>query len=415
MKRKFLVLFLPLLISCTHYKVRNELLVELKNNISLERRDDLITISRDTLVKYMGKISDDEFLLVGWQLTTLPAQFDDLDNDGKWDELAFLIDFMPMENTTVLIRRTKEKNLMNFMKRTNIRFAWIIRSGVEYQEADSAYRLKGFMVDSTKKYPQFEGPGWENNLVAFRNYFDERNSIDIFGKVTNDMILDIVGINDSYHEPQFWGMDILKVGNSLGAGAIGIFYKDSLYRVSAIEGASFKIIAEGPVRSILDFDFKELNLNGLKLGLKHRISIVPSEFGYRSDVTFYHPADSLLLVTGIVNLHSKQLYVDSTDNVQIFYTHDKQSMEGEYLGLGIIADRNEYQEWFETPREGEGIIDTYAVKLKPDQNHTASYRFYAGWEVTQPNFKDKKVFEDYLKYEAKRTQNPIIVIPHPKR
>ncbi|MBK7700210.1 MAG: DUF4861 family protein [Saprospiraceae bacterium] len=45
------------------------------------------------------------------------------------------------------------------------------------------------------------------------------------------MVLNSVGIHENYHEMQDWGMDILKVGNSLGAGAIGLIIGDSLFRI----------------------------------------------------------------------------------------------------------------------------------------------------------------------------------------
>ena len=67
-------------------------------------------------------------------------------------------------------------------------------------------------------YIRYEGPGWESNKIAYRLYLDWRNAIDIFGKVTETMVLSQVGQDgfDSYHEPQPWGSDILKVGKAKG-------------------------------------------------------------------------------------------------------------------------------------------------------------------------------------------------------
>lgn len=69
----------------------------------------------------------------------------------------------------------------------------------------------------------YEGPGWESDKVGFRVYLDGRNALDIFGKTTSDMVLANVGRGDDYHAMADWGMDILKVGNSLGAGGFGVF------------------------------------------------------------------------------------------------------------------------------------------------------------------------------------------------
>ena len=68
----------------------------------------------------------------------------------------------------------------------------------------------------------YEGPGWESQMVGYRLYLDGRNAIDVFGKKTTDMILKQVGRGDDYHQIQPWGMDILKVGASLGSGGFGV-------------------------------------------------------------------------------------------------------------------------------------------------------------------------------------------------
>lgn len=411
MIKTFLYILLPLLVSCNSYKKKKEIFISLVNPISIDRNSELITIPRDTLAKYMGKMNNNELLLVSWQLFTLPSQLDDLNKDGSWDELAFTCDFMPLDKLVIKIERIVDKQLCNFQRKTNIRFARFIPDKGKYEEADSAFRLKVSMIDSTNQYLQFEGPGWENDMIAFRNYFDERNGIDIFGKVTTRMVLDNVGINEDYHVPQNWGMDILKVGNSLGAGAIGVVYKDSLYRVSAVEKASFKIITEGPVRSILDFDFKELKINGLSCGLKHRISIIAGEFGYRSSISFYNCNDKIDIVSGIVNLHNTALNIDSVKHSRFFYTHSKQSINEEYLGMAILVNNNDYLKSYKTPDTGSGIVNTYVVQMRLSNNET-SFRFLAGWEMTNTFFCDKNLFSKFLTIEAEKFSNPIIVSMH---
>ena len=240
------------------------------------------------------------------------------------------------------------------------------------------------------------------------NYFDERNGIDIFGKTTTRMVLDSVGINQEYHHLQPWGMDILKVGNSLGAGSLGVFYKDSLYRISAIEGATYRLVTEGPVRSILDLDFTSINAGGVCFGLKHRISIVAGEYGYRSDVYINHPSDSCMLVTGLVNMHCKDLYTSSQDSMAIFYTHDRQSENKDMLGLGLILKKKEFANWFRTTDKGDGIINTFAMKMFVKPTQPVSFRFITGWDLSDAGFATKEYFEKYLKKEAIKFESPIL-------
>lgn len=69
----------------------------------------------------------------------------------------------------------------------------------------------------------FEGPGWESDKVAYRLYLDDRNVPDVFGKKLPAPVLDKIGMGkDDYHAPAAWGMDILQVNDTLGAGGIGV-------------------------------------------------------------------------------------------------------------------------------------------------------------------------------------------------
>jgi len=91
------------------------------------------------------------------QTIELPSQVDDLDADGKGDELAFQIDLSPHQTRVVTI---------------------------SYGTADRIWRLRRDYAPRTNAFfsRKIEGLGWESDRVAFRIYFDPRNAIDIYGK-----------------------------------------------------------------------------------------------------------------------------------------------------------------------------------------------------------------------------------------
>ncbi|MEO0581608.1 MAG: DUF4861 family protein [Bacteroidota bacterium] len=148
----------------------------------------------------------------------LPHQYDDTDGDGKADELFFLLDFNTQESQTITFKPESGREV--FEMRTHLQLGEKTANGIISKK--SAPRLNTYNNKETQAKYQFEGIGWENDKVAFRNYLDLRNGMDIFGKTTSNMILDSVGRKGdaSYHELQEWGMDILKVGSSLGAGSL---------------------------------------------------------------------------------------------------------------------------------------------------------------------------------------------------
>ena len=98
----------------------------------------------------------------------------------------------------------------------------------------------------------YEGPGWESQMVGYRLYLDGRNAIDVFGKKTADMILKQVGRGDDYHQMQPWGMDILKVGSSLGSGGFGVHENGEAVQIGPAAQFSAQILKNGPQMSIVE-------------------------------------------------------------------------------------------------------------------------------------------------------------------
>ena len=91
---------------------------------------------------------------------------------------------------------------------------------------------------------RYEGPGWESDKVGYRFYLDQRNATDVFGKKIPDMVLQNVGLDgfDSYHNLQPWGMDVMKVGKSLGVGSIGSVVNGGAVRVEKTDSVNCRIV-----------------------------------------------------------------------------------------------------------------------------------------------------------------------------
>ncbi|MFC2091095.1 DUF4861 family protein [Bacteroidota bacterium] len=218
MKKLSYLLLAGILASCNTAPKNSLILV---NPSELYREDAGIVITPDALA---SMAQEDANLLPAVKDLTgnyIPSQADDLDGDGKWDELFVLTDVGGLIEKEIQIVFLEAADYPKFDVRTNIRFA---KKDENYKEMTHAVREKHATNTITQEVWQMEGIAWENDKVGFRNYFDRRNGMDIFGKVTGKMVLDEVGYknNPSYHEfNSKWGVDVLKVGNSLGAGSIG--------------------------------------------------------------------------------------------------------------------------------------------------------------------------------------------------
>ncbi len=329
-------------------------------------------------------------------------QLDDLNGDGQIDEMLILDDFKANETKQYLL--SPVSNAAHFKPRTNIHFAY---KDTPEKEMSKGIRLKAGDAKKSTVF-QMEGPAWENDKVAFRNYFDARNGIDIFGKQTKKLVLDKVGIEgQNYHELSDWGMDILKVGASLGAGAIALMKGDSIYRIDSGQPATFELVKEGPLRSIFDLKFKDFTIDNHPYQITHRITIEAGKNYYQSDVTVHGLSGDETLVTGIVNLHSDSLTTFSAGNMKVLLTHDRQSENKDILGMALLIPAAEFMGIAKAPEKGDGIVSTYMARLRLKNDKPVRFYFFSGWERQHKDFKNMESFKKSVRDAAENLQHAI--------
>src|SRR3989440_1776221 len=208
------------------------------------------------------------------QTTELPSQADDLDGDGKYDEIAFQIDLKPGQTRVV---------------------------SVAYGDAATMQRLRGdYPARTHARFAQkFEGMGWESETTAWRIYFDSRNAIDLYGKRRPGLYLELFGTPEyDYHEESPFGRDIYKIGDAIGIGSVGAIVDGQLVKVSDVAERGWRVVADGPVRSVVELTYKGWKVGGRAVDLTSRITQWAGERGFEHSVTAKN-AEGLTIVTGL--------------------------------------------------------------------------------------------------------------------
>lgn len=97
--------------------------IEVTNITAFQQLDEQITIKRKELEASVGKISDSVIPLIrDSQLTSIPSQVDDLDQDHKWDELVFVYHMMPRQRAIFTIAFVDKANAPVFKSCTSMDF-----------------------------------------------------------------------------------------------------------------------------------------------------------------------------------------------------------------------------------------------------------------------------------------------------
>jgi hypothetical protein len=193
--------------------------------------------------------------------TEIPSQADDLDGDGKYDELVFQIALGPHQTRQVTIA---------------------------YGDQASILRLRGQYPTRTamKFATRYEGLGWESEETAWRIYFDKRNAIDLYGKRRPGLYLDLFAAPEYiYHLETPMGRDIFKVDPTLGIGSVAALVDGKAMPVADVAERSWRVLASGPVRSVGELEYKGWKIAGRSVDLISRFTQWAGEHGFEHRIT----------------------------------------------------------------------------------------------------------------------------------
>ncbi|HEY1495101.1 MAG TPA: DUF4861 family protein [Candidatus Solibacter sp.] len=199
------------------------------------------------------------------QTAELPSQADDLDGDGKYDELVFQIDLAASQTRIVTIAWGDQASILRLR---------------------SQYPPRTAMKFATR----YEGLGWESEDIAWRIYFDKRNAIDIYGKRRPGLYLDLFAAPEFvYHLEGPMGRDIFKVDPTLGAGSVAAMVDGKPSAVADVAERKWRVLASGPVRSIGEYEYKGWKIGGKTTDMVSRFTQWAGEHGFRHRVTVSNP------------------------------------------------------------------------------------------------------------------------------
>ena len=332
---------------------------------------------------------------------TLPSQLIDRDGDGQKDSLFLAPDFSAGASQELLILRGEPATSVQLTQAEISE-----KTGGQWQ--DKQYIGGTFQnVTSLTPPPQYtdhsefiryEGPGIESDKVGYRIYLDWRNGFDIFGNKTGKPVLHQVGLDGykSYHEPQEWGMDVLKVGKSLGAGGFGYWNGEAVELVSKLSGHTATIIENGPLYSALTIDYKDWQVAGKTLNIKAHLSMTAGSRLLQNRLTFSQPLDNLAI--GLVKLPDTEVITGTLESsghtFTYLATYGKQSIDGANLGMALLFKRGKLEKLTSDANSHVAVMNVSGQHLE--------YYLLGAWQHELNGIQNQQQFIEYLQQEAEK-------------
>jgi hypothetical protein len=381
------------------------------NPIAVGRIDEPVAVSVGDIRTKAPRFNPGAFLVLAGG-KELASQTEDTDGDGASDRIRFTADFGPKQEQRFVIRYAAEgvktrpypsrtqaelscKSGGRFLKRKYIGGAFRnVRSlRVPPEHTDHSFFIR------------YEGPGWESDRAAYRFYLDWRNAVDFFGKKTTDMVLQNVGQDgfESYHSMCVWGMDVLKVGESLGIGTIAMWLDGQAERVSKTDSVFCEIASNGPVESRIRTHYSGWRAGSSKYDLVSDLSISAGTRMTRHDVRI--SPDPPNLCTGVVKMDSATLLAPpgKTRGWTYLATWGRQSLNNDSLGLAVLFRAEDL-----TDRTEDKF--SHVAVLKPEHG-VLTYYLLAAWEKEPGGIRSRQAFVHSLDEAVSRLDAPVEVRP----
>jgi Domain of unknown function (DUF4861) len=390
-------------------RFNKEIIAEVNNQSNIERIDEFVSISVDQLTKIQCNFNKDAFIVYQNDIE-IPSQ---LYNDEFDCSIIFVADFKPNESKDFIIKYLEHGKLRtDYDSRTYAELA---------MKFDAVFKDKKFTSGHFENFNKvvvpkihtdhdalfkYEGPGWESEKVGYRFYLDWRNATDIFGKKVSGLVLhkvgnnDVVAINDSYHEMQDWGMDIFKVGSSLGIGSIGMTNDAKIEMVSKTDEVTCEISCNGPILSEVKTNYKGWLVGDREYDLESKLSITAGSRITNANLMIHEDAENI--TTGLAK-HENTEFMKSTNegDWQYIALYGKQTLADDKLGIVLFYKNSTLL------KQGEDDLNYY-VMLKPDSGNV-TYSFGAAWENEFNGIKSQAEFEQYVNDEIVKLNSPLVI------
>ena len=295
-------LCLALLLASMNSMAQQTLNVSVKNNATTNR--DAVPVVIDLKTQPTPVKS----ALVTLNGVETACQLDDLDGDGTYDELCFITSLKKKEEKTFVVSLSKEGAPKEYPAKVYAEML-ISNKKVKSSNKHDLY-ISSLTVDNgTNPYWMLHhhGPAFENEMVAYRIYFDHRQTVDIYGKYKQGLELKHTQFYpDKEQKAQGYGDDVLWVGQTFGLGTLRGWDGNAPQMLTDVEHRTLKLVARGPLRTIvevIDDGWKApCPTTKERISMNTRYTLYAGKRDCEVSISFNKPVPSHNFSTGIINV-----------------------------------------------------------------------------------------------------------------
>ena len=393
-------------------QAQTTLKVSVGNPLSVRRTAVPVTIQLESPVR--------SALVVDSRGEEQPCQLDDLDNDGRYECLSFIVAEIGGKKTLdYSVTLSNEGQPRAYTPQVYAEMM-LTNKKIKSSNKQDLY-ISSLTVDNgTNPYWMLHhhGPAFENDMVAYRIYFDERQTVDIYGKYRRGLELrDTQFYPDSLQKATGYGDDVLWVGKTFGVGAMRGWNKGAMQMLQDVESRTLSVVSRGPLRTVVKVVDKGWNprypdtcTHDERIDMTTYYTLYAGRRDCLVDILFSRDASRLQLSTGLVNVKQSSEYSDGRGLRGCWGTDwpvsakDSVGHKRETVGLGIcLPSTNVISELPADKSNYPFVVGNIATSMR------YHITFASDNETFPEGIHSAKAFFDYLKDWKRDIEHPCVI------
>ncbi len=398
------VLLSSLLLSVTATFAQHTLTVTVSNPMNSPRTDQPVVID----IRQYGDIHS---ALVTCNGQEIPCQMDDLNQDEVFDELMFLTTLDKKEKKQYTVTLAEQGEPREYPARV---YAEMLMRNDKVKEKN---RHNNFIESITARgdcaysynLQHHHGVDFESELNGIRIYFDNRQTLDLYGKFSKRLELKETQFYTSAEQKeQGYGDDVLWVGQTFGLGAFRGWNGTEPTLIDPVASRTQRIISYGPLRTIVEVIDRgwQAAPGKPRLNMTLRYTQYAGHRDTDVDVFFNRNAADYQFSTGIINVKGSEEFSDKKGLRACWGTDypstDTLNWKRETVGLAVSIPQKHILS------EEPANKDNYAFVVGTKDNRL-SYKVSYTSANESFGYHSAEEWFAYLRKWKKEVENPIAI------
>lgn len=338
--------------------------------------------------------------------TEIPSQLDDMNRDWEVDELAFVIDMPARSTKTLKVVLSDQVSNRHYTPRTHAQ----MRLSDKNQKHPHALYLTipgSTLPKEIYSAMYHHGPAFESELTAFRVYFDNRQSVDLYGKKKQRLELAETNFyTTKAQRAEDYGCDVLWAGTSVGLGSFRGWENGQPQYIDKVDSRSAGVLSSGPVRAVVEMADQNWQYQGKKLSMVQHYIIYAGHRDVNVQVRFKESSvKENTFCSGVQKLERDNVGFLQADGLagswgsNLPEKKDTITNPRETVGLGFCIPKANVKTVKEDEHNYLVVFDTHGGK-------TIDYHFTFNSAKEEKGMKDSKTWFAYLKEWQQALQHP---------